>query len=205
MGSLLDEFFTTEGTERSGRSGMIDDARIAARDPWPIGRFLAHSRSWASRGRSLALGEKSQSATLRSKECERNRFLNCSSNTEAQRHKGTELMGVGMSGLCDSVSLCLCVKTCAPALEQAVRFRFHSFKRSADDLGFFAIGKGRHLNGRECEWRKRRIIGRILRSDGWSVPLSSAGFRAFRSKKPTLRASVSPCEIFYPPTGEIEV
>ena len=52
---------------------MSQPDRAVPRNPWPIIRFFAHSRSWASGRRSLALGEKSKSATLRAKECERNR------------------------------------------------------------------------------------------------------------------------------------
>ena len=154
-------FFTTEIAEGSGRNGMSPPDRAVPRNPWPIIRFLAHSRPWASSCRRLALGEKPKSATLRSKECERNRFLNRSLNTEAQRHKGTEMRADGMSGLCDSVSLCLCVKTCASALERVARFRFYSFNRGAADLDGFAIANERDLNDYGSEWRKRRTIGRI--------------------------------------------
>ena len=164
-------FFTTEIAEGNGRNGMSQPNRAVPRNPWPIIRFFAHSRPWTSSRRSLALGEKSKSATLRAKECERNRFLNRSLNTEAQRHKGTEMWADGMSGLCDSVSLCLCVKKCAPALERVVRVRSHSFNRGAVDLDGFAIGNESRLNAHGSEWRKRRIIGRIrLSAVDWQVP-----------------------------------
>ena len=147
-----------KGTEENGAE---QPDRAAPRNPWPIIRFFAHSRSWASGRRSLSLGEKSKSATLPAKECERNRFLNSSLNTESQRHKGTEMRADGMFGLCDTVSLCLCVKTSAPALERVVRFRSYSFNRGAADLDGFAIANERDLNAHGSEWRKRRTIGRI--------------------------------------------
>ena len=161
--------FTTETTEKNGNNGMSQPSRAATRNPWPIIRFLAHSRFWASCRRSLSLGEKPKSATLRAKEYERNRLLNCSLNTEAQRHKGTE------------------ARRSAPAMERLVRFRSHSFNRGAADLVFFAFSNERHLSGNQREWRKRRIIGRILRmvcrTVRRSIPSSSVDFRVFRSKK----------------------
>ena len=165
--------FTTETTEKNGNNGMSQPSRAATRNPWPIIRFLAHSRFWASCRRSLSLGEKPKSATLRAKEYERNRLLNCSLNTEAQRHKGTE------------------ARRSAPAMERLVRFRSHSFNRGAADLVFFAFSNERHLSGNQREWRKRRIIGRILRmvcrTVRRSIPSSSVDFRVFRSKKRLVR------------------
>ena len=146
--------FTTEETERNENNGMSLPVRAATRNPWPIIRFLAHSRTWSSSGRSLLLGEKPKSATLRAKECDRNRS-DCRLALPRNQHR---------------------------LLPQP--FRFYSFNRGAADLGFFAVGNERHMNGNEREWRKRRIIGRIhLRRLGRTVPFSSADFRAFRSKK----------------------
>ena len=155
-GSPLSEFFTTEETERSGRNGMNDDARVATRNPWPIIRFLAHSRPWSSSRSSVTLGEKPKSATLRAKECERNRS-GCRCRLALLRSRYRRL---------------------------SQTFRFYSSNRGAADLGFFAVGNEWHLSGKVREWRKRRIIGRIRRRwSGCSVPYLSVDFRAFRSKK----------------------
>ena len=121
---------------------MSQPDRAALRNPWPIIRFLAHSRSWASCGRSLALGEKPKSATLRAKEWERKRFAGFL-NTEAQRHRDTEKLKLNINlsffgqftfrvkvpklcfplislhfhqNLCAFVPLCLCVKNRAVVL-----------------------------------------------------------------------------------------
>ena len=158
--TALAMFSTTEITERNGNNGMSQPDRAVQLNSWPIGRFLAHSRSWTSSRRSVTLGEKSQSATLRAKECARNRTnRNCRWTLSRNRHR---------------------------LLSQT--FRLHSFNRGAADLGFFAVDNGHHLNAHESEWRKSRIIGRIrLRRLGWTVPSSSVDFRAFRSKKRLVR------------------
>ena len=160
-GSHLAVFFTTEIAEGNGKNGMSQPDRAAPRNPWPIGRFFAHSRSWASSGHSVTLGEKSKSATLRAKECRRN-CSDCRCRLALPRIEHR-------------------------LLSQA--FRSYSFNRGAVDLGFFAVGNERHLNVHETEWRKRRIIGRIFRTVHrtvrWTVPFSSADFRVFRSKNST--------------------
>ena len=111
---------------------MSQPNRAAPRNPWPIIRFFAHSRHWASGRRRLALGEKSKSATLRAKECERNR-MDCRLVLPCNQHR---------------------------LLPQT--FRSYSFNRGAADLDGFAIVNESRLNVHESEWRKRRIIGRIL-------------------------------------------
>ena len=121
---------------------MSPPDRAVPRNPWPIIRFFAHSRPWASSRRRLALGEKPKSATLRAKECERNRTNGrCRLGLPRNTHR---------------------------LLSQA--FRFHSFNRGAADLDGFAIANESHLNAHGSEWRKRRIIGRIL----WEVGLASS-------------------------------
>ena len=143
---------------------MSKPTRAVPRNPWPIIRFFAHSRPWASSRRRLALGEKSpKSATLRAKECERNR-------TDCRCRFG--------------ISIASCRRSSV----------LNSFNRGAADLGFFAVGNERHLNVHETEWRKRRPIGRIFRTVHrtvrWTVPFSSADFRVFRSKKQSERCAV---------------
>ena len=150
--TALSLFFTTENTEGSGRNGMSQPYRAAPRNTWPIVRFLAHSRSGASSRLSFSSGEKPESATLRAKECLRNRTTGFYYGKRGNQRKDTE-------------------------------FRSHSSNRGAADLDFFADGNEPHLNTHEGEWRKRRIIGRIRRTVGWSVLFASADFRAFRSKK----------------------
>ena len=149
-------FFTTEIAEGNGKYGMSQPIRAPVRDPWPIIRFLAHSPSWTSSRLQLPLGEKPKSATLRAKECERNRS-GCRCRLALLRSRYRRL---------------------------SQTFRFYSSSRGAADLGFFAVGNEWHLSGKVGEWRKRRIIGRIRRRwSGCSVPYLSVDFRAFRSKK----------------------
>ena len=124
---------------------------------WPADR-TAHTESVAdytvfSPTRALRLrvsvhcrwARKPKSATLRAKECERNRTdgrfrLALSRN----KHR---------------------------LLPQA--FRSYSFNRGAADLDGFAIANERDLNAHGSEWRKRRIIGRIVWTVGRSVRFRS--------------------------------
>ena len=162
---------------------MNDSVRTAPRNPWPIIRFLAHSRSSASSRHSLQSGEKSKSATPRSKECLRNIFF----NTEAQRHRGTERLSPPALPLLIFVPPCLCdsvLESIPSRRDRLTGSVLNSSNRGAADLGFFAVGNERHMNGNRREWRKRRIIGRIrLRRLAGRFRLASADFRVFRSKK----------------------
>ena len=154
--------FTTETTEKNGNNGMSQPSRAATRNPWPIIRFLAHSRFWASCRRSLSLGEKPKSATLRAKEYERNRLLNCSLNTEAQRHKGTE------------------ARRSAPAMERLVRFRSQLFKPRRGRFSLF-----RHQQRTSPERQSTRVAKKAYNrphsSDGLSngSQVDSVFFRRF--------------------------
>ena len=127
--------------------------QAAPRNPWPIGRFLAHSHPCASGRRSLALGEKSQSATLRSKECGRNR------------------------------SECHCRFEIGIAFCRRPSVLHSSNRGAADlDAFAIAHESLLNAHGSEWR-KRRIIGRIRLRRSGWTVPFSSVNFRAFRSKK----------------------
>ena len=99
-------FLLRKSRKGAEETELVSPVDPPARNTWPIVRFLAHSRSWTSSRRSVALGEKPKSATLRSKECERNRTdCRCCLALPRNQHR---------------------------LLSQT--FRFYSFNRGATDL-----------------------------------------------------------------------
>ena len=157
-GSHLAVFFTTEIAEGNGKNGMSQPDRAAPRNPWPIGRFFAHSRSWASSRRSLALGEKSKSATLRAKECERNR-------TDCRCRFGISIASCRRSSVLNSFN------------RGAADLGFFAVGNERHLNVHETEWRKRRIIG--------RIFRTVHRTVRWTVPFSSADFRVFRSKNST--------------------
>ena len=139
---------------------MSPPDRAVPRNPWPIIRFFAHSRPWASSQRRLALGEKSKSATLRAKECERNR-------TDCRCRFG------------------ICIASCR---RSSVLNSFN--RGAADLDGFAIANEARQERpwkrvAKTSSNRPHCLDGRQV----CSVPFASVDFSAFRSKRHNKRRS----------------
>ena len=135
---------------RKSRKGS-EETKLASRPYRPHGirgRLYGFSPTRALRLRvsvHCRWARKPKSATLRAKECERNR-TDCRCRLALSRNEHR-------------------------LLPQA--FRSYSFNRGAADLDGFAIANERDLNAHGSEWRKRRIIGRIVWTVGRSVRFRS--------------------------------
>jgi len=93
------------------------------------------------------------------------------SNTESQRHGGTEEETRCTKQDDLSVPQCLCASVLRKQVRE--RFRSHSFARSVADLGFSPDGNCIRLEDNEGEWARNRIIGhgfRVGGTVGWPVP-----------------------------------
>ena len=142
---------------------MSQPDRAVPRNPWPIIRFFAHSRPWASSRRSVALGEKSKSATLRAKECERNR-------TDCRCRFGISIASCRRSSVLNSFN------------RGAADLGFFAVGNERHLNVHETEWRKRRIIG--------RIFRTVHRTVRWTVPFSSADFRVFRSKKQSERCAV---------------